>query len=143
MLLEAVQILNTALVEQGLEEYAFYGATHTGHTTIEWVTESDGNFEYVLRLVAALNDEKQYRYDSGDHSSYEKVSTHWFEGGECILPLDFTESETPQPLASGKYESESSDPVQRYRDYYRDVKRSKDWFEYDSGRCAPCWIRNT
>jgi len=140
MLLEAGQILNTALHETGHSEYAFYGATHSGHTTIEWVKESDGNFLWAMHLITALNYEKHYRYDSGNHTTYTKMLDAWFEDGTCILPLDFDEPTTDQPLAGGGYQSNAPDAVQRYRDYYSDVKAEKDWFTYEKGRPQPKWL---
>jgi len=79
LLLEATQILNQALREQGHEDYAFYGSTHSGHTCIEWVKESDGNFAWVLQLIYHLQQEKQHRWQSGPHTSFEKIQRHWFD----------------------------------------------------------------
>lgn len=141
MLLECVQICNVALSDIGLEERTFYDNTHEGHTTIEWVKESGGNFKYALKLIAGLNKEKRYRYGSGNHSSYTKVCKHWFdEDGCCTLSLDLEEPQTEQPLASGEYNSNSENAVERYRDYYRDVKKQKDWFGYNKARNPPDWL---
>jgi len=141
LLLEATQILNQALREQGHEDYAFYGSTHSGHTCIEWVKESDGNFAWVLQLIYHLQQEKQHRWQSGPHTSFEKIQRHWFDGQECVLPLQLNEPQTPQPLAAEDYTPPSSEPVEKYRDYYRDVKQHKDGFGYENGRYAPDWLR--
>lgn len=139
MLLEGVQILNGALYERGLDDFAFYGYTHKNHPCTLWAAESWSNFEWLIRLVHHLNKEYRFRFDHDtSHKSYQKLAQHWRKGGEWILPYE-EEERTNFALAMPD-DVKSSDHIQAYRNYYREYKQPEDWFGYDKGRPEPEWL---
>lgn len=139
MILESVQILNTALYERGLDDMAFYGATHKNHPCVLWAAESWSNFEWLVRLTHHLNNEWRFRYDHDEHhTSYRKLLDNWREGGDWILPAE-DEPRTTFALAIAD-DVKQDDPIEAYRDYYRKHKSTEEWFGYDQGRDPPGWL---
>ncbi len=68
MILESVQILCTALNEQGFRTP--YKSTHRKHPCVRWVMDSHDNFLWLAALADALNKEYRYRYEKDrDHAS--------------------------------------------------------------------------
>lgn len=68
MILESAQLLCTALNEKGFTTP--YRSTHIRHPCTLWVGDSYDNFQWLVRLCVALNDEYRWRYDKNqDHAS--------------------------------------------------------------------------
>lgn len=140
MLLEGVQILNTALHQRNLSDFAFYSATHTNHPCVLWAAESWANFEWLLRLIHHLNKEYKFRYDHEEnHTSYQKVLDNWHDGESWSLPA-VADEQTSFAQAMPD-DVTSSDAIAAYRDYYREHKSQEDWFTFDKGREPPEWLQ--
>lgn len=69
MILETVQILCAVSHLQGIE--APYKLTHKNHPCVKWVMESGFHWDILIDLVEALNTEYKYRYNHGNHKSYD------------------------------------------------------------------------
>lgn len=139
MILESVQILNTALHKRDLGGMAFYSATHKNHPCVEWAAESWGNFEWLVKLTHYLNQEYQSRFDhDSPHKSYMKLRDNWRKDGDWVLPAE-DEARTEFAIAVADGVS-ATDPIEAYREYYREHKQTEDWFSYDKGRTAPEWL---
>lgn len=139
MILESVQILNGALYERGLDDLAFYGYTHKHHPCTLWAADSWANFEWVVKLTHYLNKEWRFRYDHDEHhTSYRKLLDNWYDDEDWILPAE-SEPRTTFALAMPD-DVKKDDPIQAYRDYYREYKSTEDWFSYDKGRDKPDWL---
>jgi hypothetical protein len=139
MLLESVQILNGALYERDLDDFAFYGYTHKNHPCTLWAAESWANFEWLIKLTHHLNKEWQFRFDhEKNHTSYQKMIDNWWDRGSWNLPAE-ADSRTPFALAMAE-DVKSFDRVQAYRDYYRQYKQPQDWFTFERGRAPPEWL---
>jgi len=115
MILESAQVLCTVLWMHNIP--APYRATHRHHPCVLWVNESLANWSWLVELAAALNKEYRYRFNHHiNHKSYDVIRS---------LPLpplaDLGITPRPQVLPE---EFKQRDPVQAYRAYYRDRKRS-------------------
>lgn len=135
MLIEAAQMLSTALREQGVDDDHLYRSTHVNHPTSVWVREGRENFAWVRDLAVALAREYARRYDHDGpeaHKTYREVITEIPRRPDAI-----PEGSTPQPLAMPD-EYHTDDPVEAYRAYYRGDKR--EFATYERGRDAPDWF---
>jgi hypothetical protein len=129
MILESAQLLCTALNEKGFETP--YRSTHVRHPCTLWVGESFDNFQWLVRLSKALNEEYRWRYDKvKDHASIAVVVT--------IENLRFP-SRGPTPFAQAMPEEykDANDTVAAYRGFYCAEKSS---FATWSKRQPPSWF---
>lgn len=166
MILESVQILNTAIhiradEDDYAERYTFYRPTHKSHPVVEWVAESFRNWRWLYELTVHLNEEYLLRYVDDEeavshdwnqrdvyhpdkwHKSFRKASDAW--GGPKWHQLRYRVfGEEDEPMTKWALampdEYHSPDTVEAYRDYYRNEKQPQDWFEYSRGRSAPNWL---
>lgn len=135
MILEGVQILNTALHENGASELAFYRPTHAAHPCVEWAAASRANWADLYELVECLNDEFAYRGFDAPHASYEKAAALDPDAVRAALP-DVGPTERPQCMPD-EYER-PGDPVGAYRAYYAGEKRDiAEW----TARSVPPFMR--
>lgn len=128
---EVNQILSTALRDMGYDWDFLYKPTHTGHPIIDWVRESQCNFEDTLTHAMALGDEYSYRY-GGIHKSHDKVAKNLVD-----RDIDFPSYEmTPRPQSMPDDCKVEGDHVQAYRNYYRQYK---NWGLSWTDRPVPDW----
>lgn len=120
MILEGVQILNSALHASDASELAFYRATHVSHPCVEWAAESWANWSALYEFVARLHEEFEYRGFDAPHASYEKMTTFDRAAVRAALP-DAGPTDPPQCMPE-KY-TRPDDPVGAYRAYYAGEKR--------------------
>lgn len=131
MLVEAGQIMSTAMHRNGYEYDWLYMPTHKGHPLHEWVAEGQENFAYVRTLAEELYRVKKDRYGGG-HKTWEEVVSRL-----PTIPDKFPEGGTRQYCAMPD-EYVVDDPVESYRDYYVNEKLS--WGNYNKADEAPPWI---
>jgi hypothetical protein len=139
MLLEATQILNTALYKSDLGTLAFYEKCFENHPCCEWAAESRWNFMYLLQHTHALGEEYISRFSKDEkHLSHRKL-TRAFDGmtKEMIRREMPSEPFSEPPLAMPD-EYKSEDTVKSYREYYREEKVPQDWCEWSNEK--PDWI---
>lgn len=138
MILESVQIMNTALDSRGLSDYTFYGSTHVGHPCVKWAAESWNNMEWLLQLTHYLNKEYRRRYENSEnHSSYQKVLDNWYDDGWLLPAEDEEYTEFAQAMPD---DVKNADAIRAYRDYYQQYKATEDWFAYEKSRSEPEWL---
>lgn len=132
MLLEAVQILNTAVHVCGGDP--FYEPTHADHPWCEWATVGD-NWEWLYEHATALGAEFRQR-NGKRHASYGKLKDGWpnQQAPDCIPDG----KQTDFPICTGDFEPESSDPVEAYREYYVSEKVPQDWCSWSTE--IPEWV---
>lgn len=110
MILESVQIICTALNDQGV--ITPYKSTHQKHPCVLWAGETPANRLWLAQLARALNHEYRYRYRRDrDHASLQvldKIDGRYFSGGEL------TEFAQAMP---DKYKK-PGDAVNAYRQFY-------------------------
>lgn len=124
MILESTQILSTVLwCVDPLKAENYFGIercyapiSNIYHPSVKWVMKSSKNFSWLKRLVDALNDEKKYRFESGDHKSY-------FIGTNIPLPNISNNGFSQPPQCMPEY-LHHSDSVVAYRNYYMSDEKS-------------------
>ncbi|MCH1919603.1 pyrimidine dimer DNA glycosylase/endonuclease V [Shewanella sp. A3A] len=129
MILESVQLLCTALNKQGFDTP--YKSTHIKHPCVLWVEQSYDNFEWLVQLTYALNDEYRYRFDKAvDHKSIAVLRQ--------IETLQYARRGlTPFPQAMPEPFKVAGDAVQVYRSFYiGDKLRFAKWTK----RPLPQWF---
>lgn len=153
MILESTQILSTVyriklgtkslsigkrkIIQWSLlndEDTIIYKATHIDHPCTQWTMASHGNYQWLIQLTYAMNDEYKYRYQkTTDHKSIallpilSKLSSEHFER------IDFFEPPSCMPDEC----IISNNPIINYRNYYK-INKSKiaSW----KNRDAPEWF---
>lgn len=152
LILEATQMLSTALHENGLGELAPYRKTHTNHPMTRWATESFHNwfllrdyaqalhksyYGYTFHDISQMGEyEYEHKKDNGDlHKSFCKLAQIPVKPVAIIMP---DVGMTARPKCTGDYEPSSPllSVEEAYREYVRDVKQPQDWFEW---REVPDW----
>ena len=151
MLLETTQILSTAhRILDGTEyselknkrkikrwklpdfrEDILYKATHVNHPSCVWARESVSNYIWLLEHLEELCLEYSYRYNKVHKC--EKIQLNALLSPPNIKPGGLT----PIKLAMPEKYMISSDPVECYREYYRNGKQHL--FEWKN-RERPIWL---
>lgn len=152
MLLESVQILNTALHKQDhdrLEDIAFYKPTHANHPWCEWAADRFENWHWLLQHAKALGVEYTMRNDS-THESYRKLYELWVDGDaeldtegtpKYLWKIEDVFSDGPRtsvPLCMPDEYADSDDPITSYRRYYVAEKVPQDWCTWSNE--IPSWV---
>lgn len=129
MILESVQILCTALNKRSISTP--YKSTHSNHPCVLWAGQSYDNFEWLIRLTAALNREYRWRYNKpDDHASMKVLAAIESEQFERIGLLPFAQA------MPDKYKN-PDDAVAAYRKFYCHDKAS---FARWTRRATPEWF---
>jgi hypothetical protein len=129
MILESTQLLCTALNKKGVTTP--YRSTHINHPCTLWVGDSLDNFQWLVRLSYALNDEYCWRYDkTKSHASIAVIK----QIEDCRFAsrglTTFAQAMPPE------YKDED-DPVAAYRQFYCGEKSG---FATWTKRGAPTWF---
>lgn len=156
LILEAVQMLSTALHEHGLGELAPYGASYVNHPLNIWVRQSQQNWFQMLDYASALHESfygysydslrRSYKrganldkmYDEGDiHKSFKEIVESDAEKAVEIVFPDL--GLTARPKCVGGIEWNTTEPVTEvYRRYYAEAKAPQtDKF---TPREVPAWL---
>jgi len=116
MLSTATWCLNPLLAEDLYKQELCYLPTHINHPCNIWVRESNSNFLWLKNLAIYLNEEKKYRFESGNHKSIYVVLS---------LPVlnNIKTKFTKPALAITNKSLHCDDPVLSYRNYYMTDKR--------------------
>jgi len=131
LVVEAAQMLCTAIRCYGISNDKLYKSTHLKHPCTQWVIESRSNAEWLLQLSFALCTEYTLRYGKV-HKTLD-VLTEIADNQLllCISDIGMT------PFAQAMPEQyKCEDPVRAYRAYYIGEKKSfakwknkmPDWF---------------
>lgn len=146
MLLEAVQILNTAARESSATSTgSFYQKTHTNHPWCKWARERYANWEWLLEHAQALHQEFQRRNDK-EHKSGVQMYEAWVETEDGRDPVGRINlcSQLPDghrttfPLAMPDEYAQYDDRVRSYREYYVGEKVPQDWCTWSTD--VPNWV---
>lgn len=136
LLLESVQMLSTAvwcvdpLVAEDLYKFGgIYQPTHINHPSNKWSRQSLANFLWLRNLVLHLNEEKKYRFNSGNHKAMEIIIGLPFPS---IKNIKFTDP--PQCMPE---HLKCEDTVTAYRNYY--ISEDKNHMAKWTKREAPEW----
>ncbi len=135
IVLEATQILNTALYINDADDLAFYGKTHTNHPCCQWAAESFPNWLWLYHYIMALGDEYTYRY-SGMHKSVKKTLRNIDLSDVIKVIPDGRFTQPPQAMPD---DVKQDDTYEAYKDYYREYKYGEMEFKY-TGRDMPEWL---
>jgi hypothetical protein len=122
MILESAQLLCTALNVLAGEQVTPYKTTHVNHPCSIWVRESYLNWSYVWQLMFELEKEWNFRFDH--NKTHKSIQAFLDQGGivdmaEKYLPRVYR---TPVVLAMPEHCKVAFDPVESYRNYYREEK---------------------
>jgi hypothetical protein len=114
MILESVQIISTVASFYGI--YSPYKPTHSKHPCVVWASYRWEHVQWLFFLVAELNKEYKYRFNSIDHRSYTILSEHHLMDDLVkVMPVNCNFTYPPQCMPE---EYRQQDTVQAYRDYY-------------------------
>ena len=114
MVLETAQLLCSPFDD------APYRRTHYNHPCAKWIRESPTNYAWLLDYGESISEEYTYRYDK-IHKSSEVIEWCIEKFDDIKFPLYDCLETTPFALAMPeKYQS--NDPVDSYRNYYRNEK---------------------
>lgn len=124
MLLETAQMLSTAMwcVDPLVaEDFCKIGRcyepiSNINHPSCKWARQSTAHFIWLKKLVIALNEEKKYRFKSGDHKSY-------FVAANLPVP-NIGNNEFVQPPQCMPEYLQTDDAVVAYRQYYMSQEKS-------------------
>ncbi len=136
MIVESTQMLSTAVwcknplfAEDMYKNDLIYLPTHINHPSNKWVRKSLSHFIWLRNLVIYLNEEKKYRFNSGNHKSYKIV---------IYLPFPTIKNiEFEQPLQCMPEYLHSNDSIVAYRNYY--ISEEKNYMAKWTKRETPEW----
>ncbi|MBN2542253.1 hypothetical protein JXI42_05260 [bacterium] len=132
MILESTQMLCTVVNKSGGS--APYKTTHTNHPCTLWAGESLSNWQWLRRLVFALNREYKYRFGrSSDHASAQVARELSTPGIEDIGITEFAQAMPDKYKVPG-------DAVKAYRLFYTGEKAK---FAKWTRRRTPKWFRKS
>lgn len=133
MILESAQLLSTAV--RTFDPYAsLYKMAFRNHPCAKWARESSANFDWLVALGVHLNDEYFFRYGR-EHKSFEIILQAKLYH-EYLIPDG---NLTPFIQAMPDEYKVPNDPVQAYRNYYRNAKRHLLIY---TKRQPPKWIED-
>jgi hypothetical protein len=144
MLLESIQVLNTALhLNDAKDQYVFYQPTHKNHPWTEWAADRYANWKWMLDHAVALGKEFARRSEKDSHASYDKVHTYWLDADlsldSRIMHIVGDDGErTSFPQCMPDLHVMQDDPVQAYRSYYMAEKVPEDWCTWSVEK--PEWV---
>jgi hypothetical protein len=131
MILETCQLLCTAHRLGGNTSPVLYKATHINHPSAHWVRLSSRNYLWAYRLLCELCKEYTYRY--GRVHASERL----LEPLRAIPKSVPNIGSTPIPQCMPDQYKVKDNPIQAYRNYYREGKASL--LNYTK-RAKPSWL---
>lgn len=154
MILESAQLLSTAHRVLDGKEYIdttgkrkvkrwvlnqpmdqLYNATHVNHPSAVWVRESNCNYEWLFDHFVELNKEYTHRYGKV-HKCFSMISLLKHKP----LNIPKLNEMTPIKCAMKQEFIVSEDPIENYRNYYKNGKvHLFSW----KNRQPPVWINST
>jgi hypothetical protein len=108
-----------------------YKMTHKNHPCAIWVRETSGNYNWLFSLLLALLEEYKFRYNR-DHIVTTKLE-YLKKLPKLIKDGPFTKPATAMP----EIYIHSNNPLESYRDYYRNDKKSMHFWK---NRNKPEWL---
>ena len=156
LILEAGQMLATALNEHGLDDVSWYGSTHINHPMTIWTRTSADNWFKMREYMSALHesfygysyDELRRSYERGanldrmnDEGDIHTTFMHVVKAHpDKLVRLMFPSvGETARPKCVGDLDFEPTESVESvYRRYYKEVKLPQD--DKFTMRGEPEWL---
>lgn len=136
MILESAQMMCSVM--HGMGHIPPYKMTHANHPCTLWVSRSGQNYQWLYRLMEALNLEYRIRFRNIDHLSWTKI-VEFHRGLDRNLSVnDFPEKGLTEFAQSMPEKYRDPDPVKAYRAYYLGEK--KHLLTYTK-REAPKWVK--
>ena len=131
MILESAQMLCTAAIAHGIQ--APYRPTHVKHPCTLWIGQSSANWDWLVALAAALNQEYKRRFGhTTDHKSWTVIT-------QLEKPRSFPQHHlTPFAQAMPEKYRNPADTVAAYRAFYIGEKASFATWKYSE---QPAWFR--
>lgn len=137
MLIESVQMMSTTLwfTDPLIAEYLYKNQkcyapiSNVNHKSAVWVRSSLSHFIWLRNLIICLNEEKKYRFNTGDHKSYFVGINLPFP---CIENIKFSQP----PQAMPEY-LQNKDSIVAYRNYY--MSDEKNHIAKWTNRNKPEW----
>lgn len=109
-----------------------YNATHVNHPSVVWAMQSVENYNWLVDHTFALGEEYHYRYGKRHKSIVELGYTLQSP------PMGLKEWDmTPMPSCMDSKYIISNNPIENYRNYYREGKKELHVWK---GREPPNWI---
>ena len=153
MILESAQLLSTAhrvldglsmvdtsgrrkktiyVIPDMFRDINLYSATHVNHPSAIWARESISNYLWLHRHAIALLDEYTYRYKKV-HKCDGLIRSILSNPPDLLKKTEFTQ----MPSCMAPEYIISDDPIENYRNYYREGKKHiHSW----KNRAPPYWI---
>lgn len=129
-ILETAQLLCSVYWLQDIE--APYKLTHKNHPCAVWVRASKSNFDWLITHAKALCEEYTARYGK-THKTKEIIEWCEQHSQQLKFPL---ENLTEFPLAMPDEYKVVGDPVESYKNYYREGKKHLHQWK----RNKPNWL---
>ncbi len=109
-----------------------YNATHINHPSGVWVRQSVENYNWLADHLFALGDEYTYRYGKR-HATITKMAYELQSPPHKLKEWDWT----PMPSCMAEEYIISDDPIDNYRNYYKNGKAGLHKWK---NRQPPAWI---
>ena len=116
MILETAQILSTAIHLHGVELDNLYRPTHKNHPCVKWAAETRSNFLWLCTLGEQLHAEYHRRY----HKFHKSAMV--IRDARSVADV-IPEGPLADFVLTMPDEYKSDDPVESYRNYYRNEKQ--------------------
>lgn len=121
------------LIESDNRETILYKATHVNHPSAVWARTSVENYNWLFDHFHALGNEYTFRYGKKHKCLRGEMPLLLSAPPHKLRDFDFT---TPPSAMAPEY-IVSEDPVQNYRNYYKNGKsRLHQW----TSRTPPSWM---
>ena len=108
-----------------------YKSTHVNHPCSKWVRDSINNYDWLVNMTSALNDEYKYRFNHDvNHKSFDVIQSLPIPDLPNV-PLTRFARAMPDDCKIG------NDIVSSYRNYYNSSKQNiMKWTKRDT----PDWV---
>jgi hypothetical protein len=139
-LIEAAQILNTALHNNGArDDLVFYQPTHEHHPWVKWAADRHASWQWLHNHAVCLAAEFTDRMDANEHKTDEQMKQYW-DGRTASIrhAIGDDGDRTSFPLAMDDEYVHEGDPVRSYREYYVAEKVPQDWCSWRNS--VPDWV---
>ena len=132
MILEHAQMIcTTHHIVGGMDYNIPYKSTHVNHPCSKWVRDSINNYEWLVNMTSALNDEYKHRFNHDvNHKSFDVIQSLPIPDLPDVPRTRFARA-MPDECKIG------NDVVASYRKYYNSNKQNiMKWTK----RQTPSWV---
>jgi hypothetical protein len=142
ILTETVQLMNNALHIHGRDDLAFYKPSHMNHPWSKWAASCSLNWMFLDNHAEALGQEYLYRskYSDEQQTADRKREELWDSDAREEIFSELPDGQmSTMPVCTGDYEPDGNMILQKYRDYYANVKCGGERAVW-TDRPRPDWI---